>query len=284
MIGRIVAHHFGPYLAVAHQKTYTLHFPKTNKQALKPIVGDLVEFDELTSVITSIYPRKNTLVRPALANLDQLFVVSSLVEPTYSLLLNLKFLTVALYYELKPILILTKLDKQSPSLVMLSHMDYLTSTGIPTILFDYISQQGISAIQNILGSNIVAFAGQTGVGKSSIINAISPNFQRSIGSYSRALGRGKHQTKEVVLVPFNQGWIADTPGFSSLDLDMSPIEFSIYFPGFKTYLGQCKFSNCLHDQETSCQVKDALKHGKIPLDIYEVYRILLHQLIERNLG
>jgi ribosome biogenesis GTPase len=99
---------------------------------------------------------------------------------------------------------------------------------------------------------------------------------------SKALGRGKHQTKEVVLVPYEQGWIADTPGFSSLDLHLTPIEFAIYFPGFKSRLGQCKYSNCLHDVEAHCQIKDDVKNGKIPLEVYEVYLVLLKKLSERE--
>jgi ribosome biogenesis GTPase / thiamine phosphate phosphatase len=282
MQGRIVAHHFGPYLTIADQKSYVVHYPKTDKHLLKPIVGDVIDFDPNTNQILAIHPRKNLVIRPSLVNLDRLYVVSSLVEPTYSLLLNLKFLTFALYYELQPILILTKLDKQLMTPSMLLHMDYLIHSGIPTIQFDTKSKQGLKHIQETLLNRVVAFAGQTGVGKSSIINTISPTFHRSIGSYSQALGRGKHQTKEVVLVAYEQGWIADTPGFSSLDLPLTPIEFAIYFPGFKSRLGQCKFSNCLHDSETHCQIKEDVKHGKIPIEVYEVYLALLTKLGERK--
>jgi ribosome biogenesis GTPase len=282
MQGRIIAHHFGPYLAFAEQKTYILHYPKTNKHETKPTVGDIVEFDPLTEQITAIGNRKNHINRPHLANLDLLFIVSSIIEPEYSLLLNLKFLTFALFHALNPVLILTKSDIKSPSARMDKHVSYLKTSGIPTIAFDTQSRDGLPIIQTYLKHKVVAFAGQTGVGKSSIINAISPSFQRSIGSYSQALGRGKHQTKEVILVPYEEGFIADTPGFSSLDLNILPIEFAIYFPGFKSRFGQCKFSNCLHDQELNCIVKDDVKHGKIPLDVYEVYCTLLKSLPKRK--
>lgn len=282
MQGRIVAHHFGPYLALANQQIYQLHFPKSDKNILKPTVGDLVIFDEASKQIQQILPRKNYIARPQIANLDLLFIVSSLVEPKYSLLLNLKFLTFALFYELRPVLMITKGDIHPLENNILHHIDYLKTAGIETIFFDKLQQQGLSRVIATLQHRIVAFAGQTGVGKSSIINAISPTFQRSIGSYSEALGRGRHQTKEVILVPYKDGFIADTPGFSSLELPMTALELAIYFPGFKSRLGQCKFANCLHQQETQCRVKDDVYHGKIPLDVYEVYLDLLMHLSGRN--
>ena len=119
--------------------------------------------------------------------------------------------------------------------------------------------------------------GQSGVGKSSLLNAIDPNFTREIGEYSEALGRGKHKTKEVVLLPYLNGYIADTPGFSSLELNLSKLEIAHYFPGFKDLYLSCFYSNCLHLNEKECKVTEAVKEGNIPSIAYESYIKLLSE-------
>lgn len=278
MTGTVVAFNFGDYLVYASERQYLVHFPKSDKFLSKPIVGDRVEIDETKGIILSIQPRRNAVKRPHLSNLDHLMVVSSMVEPTYSLLLNLMFLTYGLYYGLKNTLILTKVDLCPVDRTVQRHLDYLASCGIDTIAYGMTTGQGVEHILRLTEGKTVAFAGQTGVGKSSIINSLSPDFKRKIGEYSKALGRGKHQTKEVVLIPFNRGFIADTPGFSSLQLPMIQSELAIDFPGFKTRFSKCKFANCLHVIEEGCFVRADVKSGKIPLEIYDAYGRILEKL------
>ena len=138
-------------------------------------------------------------------------------------------------------------------------------------------QEGIEEVKNLFNEKISVLVGQSGVGKSSLLNAIDPNYTREIGEYSEALGRGKHQTKEVVLLPYMNGYIADTPGFSSLDLNLTKLEIAHYFPGFRELYLNCFYSNCLHQNEKECRVKDAVKEGIIPSIAYESYIKLLSE-------
>lgn len=122
--------------------------------------------------------------------------------------------------------------------------------------------------------------GQTGAGKSSIINCIDPSIERMVGEFSEALGRGKHMTKEVVLIPSNEGIVGDTPGFSSLELNLTKRDASIFFPGFKQYLGKCFYNNCLHLKEKECKIKEAVEKNIILKESYDNYVRLLEELQE----
>ena len=125
------------------------------------------------------------------------------------------------------------------------------------------------------------FIGQSGVGKSSLLNYIYPEWELKIGEYSHALGRGKHQTKEVILLPFEDGFIGDTPGFSSLELNLTKEELAEHFIGFKKYFGKCYFKDCIHVHEKSCLLKDDLENKAYPYELYEHYLLLLKD-IEQN--
>jgi ribosome biogenesis GTPase len=176
---------------------------------------------------------------------------------------------------------ITKTDQMAMSQYQ-SSWNYLSANGFKILSFqkDEPDIQMLSSL--VLPGKVIAFAGQTGVGKSTLINALNPDFDRQIGSYSQALGRGKHQTKEVILLPFHQGYIADTPGFSSLTLPMLKHEAAKIFPGFESYVGQCKFFNCTHQQEPHCYIQDLVSHGKIPLEIYQDYLKLIAKLPEQK--
>jgi ribosome biogenesis GTPase len=277
MIGTVIALNFGTYLVDFERKVYQCHFPKTDKLVLKPIVGDQVILNPACDTILEVIPRKALILRPRIANLTTLFVVTSLVEPHYSFLLNAMFITFARQFNLKVILIVTKTDRIQKDDYPDSLL-YFKSIGIPVIYFSKVTEEGVDEIIGHLKQGIYAFSGQTGVGKSSIINTINPNFNRSIGEYSKALGRGKHQTKEVILSRFNDCFIADTPGFSSLELVMSKQEASQLFPGFESYISQCKFSNCTHTSEPDCAIIEEVKRGKISEEVYLAYVHMIEKL------
>lgn len=281
MIGSIVSLQFGQYLVYVDENFLLCHLPKTDKFALKPVVGDRVDVNLEAKQITFIHPRTAFIKRPRLANLTDLIIVSSLVEPIYSFFLQAKFISFARYYNLHVTNIITKKDQADPQIY--NHLwQYLGENGFPTIFFNKY-QPDLQALMHLVGpGKMVAFAGQTGVGKSTVINAINPSFARQIGSYSEALGRGKHQTKEVVLLPYQGGFIADTPGFSSLDLPMTQTELAKVFPGYELRFGQCKFFNCTHQHEPGCYILDALNRGKISLEIHQTYLKMLHQLPEQK--
>ena len=277
MNGTLVALNFGTYLVDVNQVIYQVHFPKTNKLHLKPIVGDLVRLNDEMDAIVEVLPRQSMIQRPRIANLKTLFVVTSLVEPDYSFLLNAMFMTFANQFNLKVILVITKVDKVQSHEYPTS-LSYFKAIGIPIIFYSKVTKEGLSEILGHLHDGIYAFSGQTGVGKSSIINTINPIFSRSIGEYSKALGRGKHQTKEVILSRYKNCFIADTPGFSSLELEMTKQEAARLFPGFEAYLSKCKFSNCTHVSEPLCAVIEDVKHGNISKEVYDAYVHMIEKL------
>ena len=141
------------------------------------------------------------------------------------------------------------------------------------------TQEGLEEVKKIFKDHITCLIGQSGVGKSSLINSIDKDFERRVGDYSYALGRGKHQTKEVILLPYEGGCIADTPGFSSLELELYKEDLAKFYPGFDKKYTECYFSNCLHLTENRCAVKELIEQGKYPEIAYDCYKKLSEQSI-----
>ena len=200
----------------------------------------------------------------------------SLKEPDFSYYLAFKYLTYANFNNVKASIVLSKSDKSEnkeieeiKKIFNLLNIDvYVTSSK---------KLEGIDEIKDIFKDKITVLMGQSGVGKSSLLNAIDSNYSRDIGEYSVALGRGKHQTKETILLPYNNGYIADTPGFSSLELRLSKLQIAQSFPVFNVEHVNCRYSNCLHISEPDCAIKKLIEEGKIPLIAYQSYLKLLEE-------
>ena len=248
-------------------------------QGVKPMVGDEVEFNPETMVIGVIYPRRSALKRPPIANISQIILVFSLKEPDFSYLLAFKYLTYANMHNIKANLVLTKIDKGVDEALVNEIKEVFNSVGVNTYFVSNKTKEGLDEVKGLFSNEISCVMGQTGVGKSSLINAIDANYEREIGEYSFALGRGKHRTKEVILLPYQGGYIADTPGFSSLDLNLFKEDLAAFFPAFNHLYNKCYFTNCLHLSENKCAVKDTINEGKISKKAYECYQKLLDEAI-----
>ena len=248
-------------------------------QGVKPMVGDEVEFNPDTMVMDVIYPRRSALKRPPIANISQIILVFSLKEPEFSYLLAFKYLTYANMYNIKANLVLTKIDKGIDEALINEIKEVFSSVGVNTYFVSNKTKEGLEEVKKLFANEISCVMGQTGVGKSSLINAIDENYEREIGEYSVALGRGKHRTKEVVLLPYSGGYIADTPGFSSLDLNLFKEDLAIFYPSFNNLYNKCYYTDCLHVSESRCAVKEQIEEGKISKKAYECYLKLLDEAI-----
>ena len=250
----------------------------------KPMVGDNVDIDEECCVINKVYDRKNSFVRPLVANIDQLIIVMSLTEPDFSYYLLFKYITYANYNNVSSIVVLTKPDKYHDKDKILEINNVLKTLDIPTYLVNNKTKEGIEDVKKLFPKKVSCLMGQTGAGKSSLMNAINSEFNRAIGEYSDALGRGKHETKETILFPLENGFLADTPGFSSLELEITKEDLSHNFPGFNDLYLQCYYSNCLHITENKCKVKEAVENGLIPKIAYDCYLKLNKEIEDRSRG
>ena len=280
MKGLIVALSCGVYSVRAEGVIYNLTARGVfRNQGIKPIVGDEVDFNEETMVIETIYPRASFLKRPPIANISQIILVFSLKEPEFSYLLAFKYLTYANMNNIKAKLVLTKIDKDIDAGLIKQIQEVFSSVNVETFFISNKTKEGLEEVKGLFANEVSCVMGQTGVGKSSLINAIDPNYEREIGEYSTALGRGKHRTKEVILLPYQGGYIADTPGFSSLDLNLFKEDLAAFFPAFNHLYNKCYYTDCLHISESKCAVKDALNEGKISSKAYECYQKLLEESI-----
>ena len=244
--------------------------------------GDNISFDEKQNIIEKAFPRKNALIRPRSANVDLMMITMSVVEPELSPELVYKFLTYANLNGIPAAVLFTKMDRLSDTTQVDKLKNDLEKLGYSVFLISKENPENIGDLQDFLADKTTIIMGQTGVGKSSAINLIDPQFNRKIGEYSDALGRGKHQTKEVILLPFRNGFIGDTPGFSSLELDLFKEDLAQYFPGYEKYYLECYFSNCLHQNEKQCKIKEEIEKGNLSKEGYDIYIKLLNQLEFRS--
>lgn len=239
-------------------------------KGISPCVGDRAEFSD--GVITSLEQRKNCIVRPPLANLDQLIFVVSMAEPSPNLLLLDKFIAVAEHQGIEPVIAVTKIDLEDCKRIAETYL----SVGIRVCIVDYESEDPPAEMREILKDKISAFTGNSGAGKSTLLNCICSEFNIPTGEISRKLGRGRHTTRhaELYKLPFG-GWIADTPGFSTFETSRYGVikkeELSGCFREFGQYEGECRFRDCSHTKEKDCRVIRAVNEGAVAASRHNSY-------------
>lgn len=253
-------------------------FRSTNQS---PFVGDRVEITPMGNkgTVDRIKDRKNLLNRPPVANIDKLFIVSSSVTPTPNTLLIDRMTAICEYKNIKPVILFNKNDLEDVS----QWCRIYRNAGFKTISCSAKSGEGIEEIKAELKGCICAFTGNSGAGKSSLLNIIFPNLKLSTGDVSDKLGRGRHTTRHTELFAHSfDGYVADTPGFSSLETDKDDLQFkedlSSLFPEFDGFIGDCRFADCAHIGEKGCAVCKAVEDGQIEKTRYDSYRTIFEEL------
>ncbi|MBQ8184723.1 MAG: ribosome small subunit-dependent GTPase A [Lachnospiraceae bacterium] len=256
-------------------------------QSIKPLVGDDVEItvlDEEAGLgnLTEILPRRNALVRPAVANVDQALVIFAAAKPKPNLNLLDRFLIMMERQQVQTLICFNKKDMVSEEEVQKLREIY-EPCGYEILFTSALEEDGIQEIEKHLAGKTTVVAGPSGVGKSSLINLLQPWTQMETGAISEKIERGRHTTRHSELFVVEGGYICDTPGFSSLYItDFEKEELQEYFPEFEEYRECCRFQGCQHVKEPGCMVKEALAKGKISRSRYENYVNLYEELKQRR--
>lgn len=250
------------------------------KQGITPYAGDRVvcECSGGEGTVMQILPRRNSLLRPPVANLDRLVVVSSLVEPAPDLFLIDKMTAISRLKQIEPVIVFTKSDFRDGT----AFQNIYRRAGFAAFIVSSRTGKGVDEVKARLSGGLSVFTGNSGVGKSSLLNCLLPGLELPTGEISRKLGRGRHTTRAVELYAWQGGYLADTPGFSSLDLArVEPItreELPEAFGEFAPYLRECRYNGCTHIGEKGCAVEAAVACGAIPRSRYESYVRLFTEL------
>lgn len=268
MQGRIIKSISNDYTVLCDDKIYICKGRGRLKfQNIKPMVGDIVELDD-NLLISKIYPRKNELIRPVISNVDQAYIITSLKQPDLDLNLLDKLLVIIEFNNVKPIICLTKID-------LLTEEEYEYIKNIKkyyqNIGLTVFENTDIDEIKRSFKNKISVFTGQTGAGKSTLLNKLNPNLKLETNEISFALNRGKNTTTHVELLEFENGWVADSPGFSDVYMDMTKEDIRDNIIEFERYKENCKYRDCMHNREDDCEIKKQVKNGTILKSRYENY-------------
>ena len=269
MEGRIIKNISNDYVVKVDNKLYTCKpRGKFRISNLTPLVGDIVEIDNNNNYIIDIKKRKNSLIRPSVSNIDKAIIVTS-IKPKLDTNLLDKLLVLTMYNNIEPVICFTKLDllnleelKEINSII-----NYYESIGYVTV-----KNTQIDKIKSILKNNLSVFVGQSGAGKSSLLNKLDSKLELKTNEISKALGRGKHTTRHVELFEVCEGLVVDTPGFSSLDLSsLSNMDIRDNMKEMFDNLDKCKYRDCMHYKEDGCYVKSLVNDNVIMKSRYENY-------------
>ena len=251
------------------------------KEKITPLAGDKVEIsvdENYKNSIDKIYERRNMFKRPPIANVDKLVIVSSVCDPRPNLLIIDRLTAVAVYKNVEPIIVFTKNDLQSAD----EYIEIYKNAGFKTFAVSNETGEGIGEVKAVIENGVCVFTGNSGVGKSSLINRMYPDFALETGEISKKLGRGRQTTRHVELLKINNGYIADTPGFSSLDFETNDLikkdELAFCFPDFSDFIDSCKFSTCAHVNDKGCRLIEAVNNGDVMRSRHESYVTMYNEV------
>ncbi len=250
------------------------------KQGIKPLAGDRVEIsvnDKAENTIDDIAPRKSELMRPPVANIDRLFILSSTCEPSPVFLIIDRLTAYAETAGIEPVILFTKADMKPAD----EYVEIYRKAGFISYAVSAVDGRGVEEVRRELKDHISAFSGNSGVGKSTLLNALDPELRLKTGEISEKLGRGRHTTRHSELFKTEGGYVADTPGFSSFDFEDDEIilkdDLPFAFREFEKYIGQCKFTSCTHVKDKGCRILQAVEDGEIPVSRHESYCAMFEQ-------
>lgn len=255
---------------------------KFRKEGLSPLVGDWVQVRELgggEGFVEAVETRRNVFSRPAAANIDQLVILASAAVPVTEPYLIDRIAAIAALKGCDVLVCLNKCDLDPAE----GLYGIYSRSAIPVLRISAETGEGLDALRRAIAGKLNAFTGNSGVGKSSVLNALVPGLQLPVGEVSKALGRGRHTTRHVELFPLDGGtYVIDTPGFSSFDTEEMDLELKEHlpetFPEFAPYVGECRFTGCTHTKEKGCRVLRAVKDGDIPISRHKSYLRLFDEL------
>jgi len=255
-------------------------------EKLTPLPGDRVRISVSESgygFIEEIFERRNELFRPRVANIDQAAIVVSAGKPKADCLLCDKMIIQCKNAGIRPLIVINKCDMADDKAVKVLTAQY--ENACPYVCVSALTGEGLGALKESLKGLTTCLAGQSAVGKSSLLNALFPVLALETGGLSKKTDRGRHTTRhaELLVMADISGMVVDTPGFSFLDsIDLPPEELDGYYDDMRPYITKCRFASCLHDKELECGVKDAVAKGKISRERYQRYIIILNELQEKR--